>query len=144
MKSETKIKICVLIGVTIVILFLIWRASFDKVRNILRFLPEYEGKRIYILGRTQSALSIPFVGSIYKINDGSGGIWVISEVDSTVNNRIIFISGVLEKEFDLEKTEFIQPFKKDIPSFKPPGPIIIEKSRDSLFSSLKLIAGKRG
>ena len=131
--------------VAIIMLFLIWRLSFDRIGHILNRLPEYDGKRAYLLGRAYTPISLPFVGSIYKLNDGSGEIWVVSAIDSTRTGQVIFIEGIVQRKIDPEKTGLIKLFKKEITPFalEETGPIFKEEKRSSFLVSLKMIARRK-
>lgn len=141
-ERHRKIQILVLCVIVSIILLLLWWSSFDQISDIINFSEEYDGKIVRITGKTHGAISIPFVGSIYKLSDGSAGIWVLSKIDSTSNSKIIFIKGVVRKEVDLkeigsEELKIFQLFKDKLSEVKA-GPVIIERQRKSLFSSLKL------
>ena len=140
-KPNWIIKVSVSLLVFGMILFWVWRISFDRTGDIMADLAKYDGKTVYLLGTAKTPISLPFVGSIYKLDDGSGEIWVFSQIDSTPAGKRIFIKGVVKARVNKDKIDIVKIFGD---KFSPlllekAGPVIEEKERGGLLSSLEMI-----
>lgn len=43
----------------------------------------YLNKQVGIVGRVEDSYGVPMLGGAYKVNDGTGSIWVVSRGNST-------------------------------------------------------------
>lgn len=143
MSRENKIKIAVFFLALLLVVILIWRASFDRVGDILKFLPRFEGKEVYLLGRVHSALAVPFIGSVYKISDGSGEIWVLSKIDTARNVQLLFVKGTVKETLDIKNIDLSRYVKTDLSLTENLGPVILEKERRGFLSSLAMVWERR-
>jgi hypothetical protein len=144
MSKENKIKIAVFISALLLVAGFMWRASFDRVGDILEFLPRFQDTDVYLLGRIRSAIAVPFVGSIYKLSDGSGEVWVLSKVDTIQTSQLVFIKGTVKKRLEIEKIDLSRYIKTDVLPLEDSGPVVIEKKRGGFLSSLTLVWERRG
>ncbi len=49
------------------------------IGKILDNPDRYYGKEVGVTGRVEDSYSVPFVGGAYKIDDGTGELWVVSK-----------------------------------------------------------------
>ncbi len=56
--------------------------SRTKIGKIIDDPARYTDKEVGIAGRVEDSYGIPFVGGAYKLDDGSGEIWVVSKRSS--------------------------------------------------------------
>ena len=113
-----------------------WNGSFDKVEYILSRPGEYEGKSITVLGRARSAFSLPFVGSIYKIDDGTGAIWVVSKLDYTPGRWFLYMEATVASNLNGKESLIDEEIWSKVMGSRPLGPILYERKRDSIWASL--------
>ena len=144
MSRENKIKIAVFISALLLVAGFMWRGSFDRVGDILEFLPRFQDTDVYLLGRVHSAIAVPFVGSIYKLSDGSGEVWVLSKIDTIQTSQLIFIKGTVKKRLEIEKIDLSPYIKPGVLPLEDSGPVVIEKKRGGFLSSLTLVWERRG
>jgi len=64
------------------VLFLTACPSRTKIGKIIDDPARYTDKEVGIAGRVEDSYGIPFVGGAYKLDDGSGEIWVVSKRSS--------------------------------------------------------------
>ncbi len=117
-----------------------WNNSFDKLAHVIDCPERYEGREVTAVGRTTGAVSIPFLGSIYRLSDGTGTIWVVSKEDYTPNNRFFCVAGRVDSEVDIKSDLLNKKYikrllegvrLKDVRL----GPVLMEKERGSVTSS---------
>ncbi len=56
----------------------------------------YVGKEIIIAGTVTNSYSIPFVGGVYKIDDGTGSIWVLAQSGAPSKGAQVGLRGELQ------------------------------------------------
>lgn len=115
---------CIIVVIPTILLFKAWNDSFDSIENILTYSGRYGQRETDIIGWTKNAFTSPSLGTLYKISDGTGTIWVISGLDRAPN-KFLHIKAVIEPN-----------------GSRSPGPILYERQRISIWSSLNSF-GKR-
>jgi len=112
--------------------------TFDKIGEIIDYSQDYDSKQVIIVGKTNASISLPFVGSIYKISDGSGIVWVASRKDFTPSNRFFCIRAEVMPQLDINEIvpqsgKYAKYLTKVFSSNRI-GPVLIEKERESVLS----------
>lgn len=57
---------------------------------------KYVGKEIVIAGTVTNSYSIPLVGGVYKIDDGTGSIWVLARNSAPSKGAEVGLRGELQ------------------------------------------------
>ncbi len=141
MKHAVRNKIIAALVATTAILAAAWWESFDSIGDILAHPSLYEGRTVNLIGRVGTSYSVPFVGSLYKLNDTSGGIWVLSRNDSTPTGTLLFVKGRLRSASEetvrkiRDKLAKILP-EREIPSLEATPFVLKEEERGGLLRSL--------
>lgn len=135
-KKVLKAGAWIAVAVLTMFLFKVWNSSFDKVGHVLSRPGEYEGKEIAVLGRTRSAFSLPFVGSIYKIDDGTGTIWVVSRLDYAPARWFLYVEASVEPRLNVGEGLIDEKVWLKAIGSQPLGPILYELKRASIWASL--------
>lgn len=135
-KKVLKAGAWIAIAVLIMFLFKVWNSSFDRVEHILSRPGEYEGKEIAVLGRMRSAFSLPFVGSIYKIDDGTGTIWVVSRLDYVPAYWFLYMEATVEPRLNVREGLIDEKIWSKAIGSQPLGPILYEMKRAPIWASL--------
>ncbi len=147
MRIESKRHFVVIVGAVVGILFFVWWGSFDSVGDILSDPDSYRTKTVRLFGVTESAYSVPFIGSLYKFSDTSGSMWVISENDSTAQGKRMYLEAVVRISADKEamklKGKLQEIVNNEVFDGKQIPPILVERNRGGMMRSLEAIrAGK--
>ncbi len=136
--STMKFKILIIIFSFFIILFLIWSNSFDQINDILTQINLYEERIVHLQGEPVNTFSLPFTGSLYKLNDKSGSIWVISKIDSIDKDKRIFLSGKIKTHINIDFPidEKLKQYNLNINHL---GPVVMELQREDFISTIKNI-----
>lgn len=147
MKRQSRNKLIVALAAAVGIVFFVWWGSFDRINDILKDPARYRKGTVRLFGRTGPAYNVPFVGGLYKFNDTSGGMWVISENDSTTQRRIMYIEAAVHanptKKMLKLKGKLEKILDREIFEGSKIPPILVEKERGGLFASLKAVRAKK-
>ncbi|MDP6116237.1 MAG: hypothetical protein QF437_04330 [Planctomycetota bacterium] len=114
--------------------------SLNKIQE-LQESPEDFSKGAYISGEIGNALSIPFTGSIYRLTDSSGSIWVLTKSDNVSNDEYVAVKGRVQTEFSLDDAGKWKPifalFKGEeiLNELSNPGAVFIEKERQGILKA---------
>lgn len=108
--------------------------SLNKIQE-LHASPADFSKSAYISGKIGNALSIPFTGSIYRLTDSTGSIWVLTKSDNVSNDEYVAVKGYVQTEFSLNDAGKWKPifslFKGEeiLDEMSKPGAVFVEKER---------------
>ena len=147
MKHETRNKLIVALVGTLCLVFFVWWGSFDGVGDILKNPALYRGKTVRLFGRVGSVRNEPFAGGLYRFSDTSGGMWVITENDSTTEGKIMYVEAALHTKPSKKTLKLKKKLQKilDLEVFEgnQVPPILVEKERGGLVASLKAVRAKK-
>jgi hypothetical protein len=88
--------------VIILALFLSGCVGGDKIGDILSNPGQYDGKEVNINGAVTDILSIPFVSQgAYKIDDGTGSIWVVTTRGTPAKGNQVSVKGTVRTAFSI-------------------------------------------
>ncbi|MBI5416595.1 hypothetical protein HZA55_01400 [Candidatus Poribacteria bacterium] len=133
--KKLKIRIGIIATSVVIIIFLIWNNTFDRVKDILNNIDIYKENIVRLKGAPLSSFSLPFTGSLYKLTDQTGSIWVISKIDTVEKTSSIYITGKVKTHIDVDSVldEKLKQYNLKIDNF---GPIIIEIQRDDFWNTI--------
>lgn len=147
MRPEKRNKLIVVAVSASLLVFFVWWGSFDAMGDILRNPSSYRSRTVCLFGRTGPVYSVPFVGSLYKLNDTSGSMWVVSDNDSTMQGRLMYLEADVRVGVDKEalklKGKIKEIFDSKIFGERQIPPILIEKERGGIIASFKAIRTKK-
>ncbi len=87
---------------TLIILFSGGCLLGDKIGDILKKPEEYSGKTVNIKGEVTEVLSIPFIAQgAYKVDDGSGSIWVITTSGTPAKGKEVSVKGTVRTTYTI-------------------------------------------
>ena len=127
------------VGILVLVLtmFRMWHNSFDKIERILARPGDYNEKQVIIIGQLRSSFSVPFVGSAYKIDDGTGMVWVVSRLDHAPGHRFLHVEATVEPSLKFEEDLINEEVWSRVIGSKPLGPILYETGRAPIWVSLR-------
>lgn len=74
----------------------------DRIGDILKKPEEYSGKMVNLRGEVTEVFSIPLVSQgAYKLDDGSGSIWIITESGTPAKGKTVSVKGTVKTAFVL-------------------------------------------
>lgn len=74
----------------------------DKIGDISSNIVKYDGKEVNIKGEVTEELSIPLVSQgAYKIDDGSGSIWVVTTKGTPSKGTEVSVAGRVNSAFKI-------------------------------------------
>lgn len=117
---------------------MIWMNSFDNIEDILANIDYHKEKIVHLKGEPLSFFCLPFTGSLYKLTDGTGSIWVISKEDTVNKTSSMYISGKIMTHLNISSDldEKLKQYNLKINNF---GPVIQEIKRENFFTTLRNI-----
>ncbi len=71
------------LGLLLAVALLAAACEKATIGKILDNPDRYYGKEVGIQGTVEDSYSVPFVGGAYKVDDGTGEMWVVSKRGST-------------------------------------------------------------
>lgn len=136
--AKWKLNIFIILSAFIFIFFLIWINSFDNIEDILNNLDYHKEKIVHLKGDPLTYFCVPFTGSLYKLKDGTGSIWVISKEDTVGKTSSMYISGKIMTRLNISSDldEKLKQYNLKINNF---GPVIQEVKRENFFTTVKNI-----
>jgi len=114
--------------------------SLDRIGDVHQS-PETYAKRVYVGGRIENTLCLPFIGSIYRLRDSSGAVWVMTKDDSVVTGKYAVVSGYVKSEFSLDDAGKWRPAlelldeTELVDELSEPKVVVIEKGRKGILRS---------
>ncbi len=74
----------------------------DKIGDISSNIVKYDGKEVNIKGEVTEELSIPLVSQgAYKIDDGTGSIWVVTTKGTPSKGEEVSVAGRVNSAFKI-------------------------------------------
>ena len=147
MKHEIRNKVIVGAVAAVLLLFFVWWGSFDSVGDILKSPEAYRREHVCLFGKTGAAFSVPFVGSLYKLADTSGEVWVLSENDSTKQDKWMYLEAVVRTDVHQDvvklKDKLKSLFDEKILSGKKISPVLVEKKRGGIITSFAAVRARK-
>ncbi|MFC1672137.1 hypothetical protein ACFL01_03270 [Planctomycetota bacterium] len=131
----------------VLLVFFVWWGSFDSIGDILKDPVGYREESVCLFGKTGAAFSVPFVGSLYKLVDTSGEMWVLSENDSTREGKLMYLEAVVRADVHQDavklKDKLKDLFDEKILAGKQMPPVLLEKKRGGIISSFAAVRAKK-
>ena len=92
----------------LVIVLLVSGCSFHTQISKIRYEPQkYEGRQISIKGKVSETLGLPFVQKgIYQVDDGTGKIWVVSQIRRPYRGEEVTVKGELKTGLSIHSQTF--------------------------------------
>ena len=147
MKRQLRNKLIAAAVTLLFLAFFVWWGSFDSIRDILSDPASCKNDTVRLFGRTGSAYNVPFVGGLYGFSDTSGGMWVITDRDSTAEGRMMYIEATVcinpDEEVLKLKGKLQKLLDRDIFEGGNIPPILVEKGRGGLVASMKAVRAKK-
>lgn len=99
MKTKTKAILCALL--LMVSLFLAACPKRESIASIEADPSKYNGREVAVAGTVENGFgaSIPFTnirGGVYRVNDGTGQIWVLTKLDVPPKGAKIGVKGKVQ------------------------------------------------
>lgn len=64
-----------------------------NIGKIIANPSKYQDKEVVIAGRVTNSFGVAFIGGIYKIDDGTGSIWVVTNKDVPSKGAEVGLKG---------------------------------------------------
>ncbi|MBI2195181.1 MAG: hypothetical protein HYU36_24640 [Planctomycetes bacterium] len=124
---------------------LLW-TSLTRIEEVLE-KPASFPAQTQIAGNIETAWSLPFTGSVYKMRDSTGTLWVMSKDDSVEDDRFVVVTGYVKETLTVDDSGKWKPFLKmvkeeHLQEISNPGPVLVEKRRESIARALWSILWK--
>src|SRR5688500_3869569 len=71
--------------------------SRTSIQNIERNPSKYYGKDVAVAGRVTNSYGIALIGGIYKLDDGTGSIWVVTNRSVPSKGTQVGVKGQIQE-----------------------------------------------
>ena len=81
----------------LLLILLMLTGCATKIQEVESNPDKYKGKEVTVSGKVTSVLSVSFLGiNVYKVDDGTGSIWVQSAGGVPAENESVRVTGKIE------------------------------------------------
>lgn len=111
--------------------------SLARIEDILRAPDDYS-QSVFVGGKVGNVLCFPFVGGIYRLQDATGTIWVMTKDDAVPSGDYVAVKGYVKQRFSINDAGKWKPLLKVIDNselaeeLSEPRPVVIEKRRQGV------------
>jgi len=112
---------------------MLW-TSLARIEDILQAPDDYS-QSVSVGGKVENVLCLPFVGGIYRLQDATGTMWVMTKDDAVTSGGYVVVKGYVKQRFSINDAGKWKPLLKLIDNselaeeLSEPRPVVIEKKR---------------